>query len=196
MLKIGLVLTLFFTFIFGGVYSALIYFIGDAFFPFQSRGSLLFDPENQTLIGSKWIAQDFTQAQYFIPRPSKEKGAKKFNGTYSGGTELAPTSKKLIDAILQRAEKYREFNDLPSDTCIPIDAVTVSASDLDPHISTSNALLQAPRVAKARNLSEEEMLAWIQKFTERPFFSFIGEPRINVLMLNLALDHTQFEKEE
>jgi potassium-transporting ATPase KdpC subunit len=191
----SLLLTFFFILIFGGLYPLCTFFIGHVLFPFQAGGSLLFHPKSQTLIGSKLIAQNFSSPIYFIPRPSVA-GIDGYDATDSGGSELAPTSKKLFDEILSRAEQYRRFNALHPDACIPIDAVTASASSLDPHISISNALLQAPRVAKARKLSEEEVMSSIQKFTERPFFGLIGEPRVNVLMLNLALDHMVVEKEE
>lgn len=192
--KSGFLLTLFFTLFFGGIYPLFTFLVGQAVFPFQASGSLLFNAKSQKLIGSKLIAQDFSSSIYFTPRPSRS--GDNYDASDSGGSELGPTSKKLMDDILSRSEHYRQFNSLHSDTCIPIDAVTVSASSLDPHISIGNALLQAPRVAKARKLPEEEVMELIQKFTERPFFGLIGEPRINVLMLNLALDHTIVEKEE
>jgi potassium-transporting ATPase KdpC subunit len=191
-IKNGFLLTLFFVLFFGGLYPLLTFFIGQILFPFQAGGSLLFQPKSQALIGSKLIAQNFTSAIYFTPRPSFFD----YNAAHSGGSQLGPTSKKLMDDIQSRSEYYRRFNQLHPDVCIPIDAVTISSSSLDPHISLPNALLQAPRVAKVRKLPEEEVMELIQNHTERPLFGLIGEPRVNVLMLNLALDHTIVEKEE
>ncbi len=183
---------LLFTLFFGGLYPLMTFLIGHALFPFQAGGSLLFDSKKQTLIGSSLLSQNFDSAIYFTPRPS----AADYNSASSQGSGLGPTSKKLIDNIFSRALEYRQFNSLQPNICIPIDAVTTSASGLDPHISITNALLQAPRVAKARKISEEEVMQLVEKFTERPFFGLIGDDRINVLMLNLALDHTIVEKED
>jgi K+-transporting ATPase ATPase C chain len=193
--KTGFLLTLFFTLFFGGIYPFVTFLIGQAFFPFQTQGSLLFDPQTQKFIGSKLIAQDFSSPKYFTPRPCEAHNPS-YNAMLSGGSELGPTSKKLLEDVLSRADRYRQFNALQADICIPIDAVTISASNLDPHISVMNALLQVPRVSQARQLSVDELMELVQKYTERPFFGLIGEPRINVLMLNLALDHKIVEKEQ
>jgi K+-transporting ATPase ATPase C chain len=193
--KRGFLLTLFFVAFFGGIYPLITFLIGNSLFPFQTQGSLLFDPKKQALIGALPIAQNFTSPIYFIPRPSQDSG-KEYDAAQSGGSELGPISKIMLDQIQERAEQFRQFNALPPDTCIPIDAVTISASSLDPHISIKNALLQAPRVAKARRIPEDEVMELVEKFTERPLFGLIGEARINVLMLNLALDHTLVKKEE
>jgi potassium-transporting ATPase KdpC subunit len=195
MIKNAFLLTLVFTVFFGGLYPLMTFLIGRTFFPFQSGGSLLFHPQSQTMIGSKLIAQNFTSSIYFHSRPSMTKGGP-YNASSSGGSELSISSPLLMTDILSRAEKYKQSNFLADGICIPIDAVTASASGLDPHISISNALIQAPRVAKARGLSEEEINLMVQNFTERPFFGLLGEARINVLLLNLALDHALIEKEK
>jgi potassium-transporting ATPase KdpC subunit len=195
MAKTGFLLMLVLTLFFGGVYPLVTFLLGRALFPFQAGGSLLFHPQTQTIIGSKLIGQNFTSPIYFHPRPSVTEGGE-YNAASSRGSELSILSSVLMADILRRAEKYRQSNSLSEDACIPIDAVTASASGLDPHISISNALLQAPRVAKARGISEEEVNLMVQNFTERPFFGLLGEMRINVLMLNLALDHALIEKEE
>lgn len=195
-IKTGFLLTFLFIVFFGGCYPLCTFLIGRALFPFQSGGSLLFDPKRQTLIGSSLIAQKFSDPRYFSSRPSDLRDQKEYNATNSGGTELAPTSRVMLDQVQSCADHYRRFNDLQADVCIPIDAVTVSASNLDPHISIKNALIQALRVSKTRHMPEEEVMNLIQKFTERPFFGLIGESRVNVLLLNLALDHTTVKQEE
>ncbi|MBS0604622.1 MAG: potassium-transporting ATPase subunit KdpC [Verrucomicrobia bacterium] len=193
-LKTAFLLTLTFTLFFGGLYPTCIYLIGHLFFPYQAGGSLLFHPNTQSIIGSELIAQGFDSPVYFHPRPS-DTGESPYNGTNSGGSELGPSMKALIDANVTRADQYRQTNCLTPDTCVPVDAVTASSSGLDPHISISNALLQAPRVAMARNMPEEDVHALIQQFTERPSFGLFGEARVNVLMLNLRLDNAVVEKE-
>lgn len=195
MLRIGFTLLLVFTLFFGGIYPCAAYLIGRVFFPFQAGGSLLFHPKTQTIIGSQLIGQPFTSAIYFHPRPSMTPEGE-YNAAQSQGSHHSVCSDSLHTEILGRAERYRQLNGLTEDTCIPMDAVTASASGLDPHISITNALLQAPRVAKGRGIPEEEVHTYIEKWTERPFFGLLGETRINVLMLNLALDHASVEKEE
>ena len=195
MLRIGFTLLFVFTLFFGGIYPCAAFLIGRVLFPFQAGGSLLFHPKTQTIIGSKLIGQPFTSAIYFHPRPSMTPDGE-YNAAFSHGSNHGVLSKGLHAEMLSRAERYRQINALPQDICIPMDAVTASASGLDPHISITNALLQAPRVAKARRISEEEVHTYIEKWTERPFFGLLGETRINVLMLNLALDHASVEKEE
>ncbi len=195
MFKNGLLLLVIFTLFFGGVYPFVTFLIGRMLFPFQTGGSLLFHPQSQTIIGSKLIGQNFTSPVYFHPRPSLTDGGQ-YNAANSKGSKYGILSETLLHDVLSRAEKYKELNSLAEGICIPIDAVTASASGLDPHISISNALLQAPRVAKTRGISEDEVNGLIEKFTERPFFDLLGETRINVLLLNLALDHALIEKEE
>jgi len=135
------------------------------------------------------LAQNFSGPQYFHPRPSAP-GDPGFNGTSSGGSNLGPRSQKLTDQVKEQVEQDRTENHLPAGTLVPADAVTASGSGLDPHISLQNAALQAARVAKTRNLSENTVKRRISKYTEGPDLGFLGEPGVNVLRLNLALDRS------
>jgi potassium-transporting ATPase KdpC subunit len=188
----GFLLLLTFTLIFGGIYPFVTFVIGKVLFPFQTGGSLLFYPKTQKIIGSKLIGQNFTSPIYFHPRPSL--GG--YDAAHSQGSKYSVISAELYERMLACAKEYRELNALTDSACVPIDAVTSSSSGLDPHISISNALLQAARVADARGIPKETVDTLIEKFTEHPFFGLIGETRVNVLMLNLGLDHASVEKEE
>jgi K+-transporting ATPase ATPase C chain len=138
------------------------------------------------VIGSSLLAQNFTGAGYFHPRPSAAGDG--YDAVNSGGSNLGPTSQKLIDAVKERVASYRTENKLAPEVLIPADAVTTSASGLDPHISVKNAMLQASRVAKVRGIGEEELRKMIVSRTEGRDLVILGEPRVNVLMLNLDLD--------
>jgi len=156
-------------------------------FPRQASGSLAY--RDGRVVGSALIGQQFTEPRYFHPRPSAAGGG--YDAASSGGTNLGPTSEKLINGIRDLAVAYREENGLPPDAPVPADAVTRSASGLDPHISPANAALQVARVAAARPLSEEEVRRLVEQHTEARTGGFLGEPRVNVLELNLALDQTR-----
>jgi K+-transporting ATPase ATPase C chain len=136
--------------------------------------------------GSSLIAQGFTGPKYFHPRPSS--AGQGYDALNSGGSNLGPTSKKLIEAVRQRVIDYRSENGLSGDALIPADAVTASASGLDPHISVKNALLQAPRVARTRGLDEKAVTKQIELYTNGRDLGILGEPGVNVFMLNIALD--------
>ena len=170
-------------------------------FPRQAAGSLL--QRDGKTIGSDLIGQSFTSPRYFHPRPSAAGGG--YDAASSGGTNLGPTSAKLINGIHKQlpdgkddpgnyegikdlAAAYRRENGLAADAPVPADAVTRSASGLDPDISPANAALQTPRVAKARGLSEDAVRQLVQQHTQGPQLRLLGEPRVNVLGLNLALD--------
>src|SRR5262252_10341547 len=133
-----------------GIYPVLVWGLGELLFPHQANGSLV--ESNSQVVGSELLAQGFSGAKYFHPRPSA--AGVGYDTLSSGGTNLAPTSQKLMDSIKSNAETYRKENGLPADTLVPADAVTSSGSGLDPHISIKNAELQIPRVAKERGLSE------------------------------------------
>ena len=134
------------------------------------------------------LAQRFDDAKYFHPRPSA--AGQGYDAASSGGSNAGPLSKTLIDAIRQRVVDYRTQNGLSPDAAVPADAVTASGSGLDPHISLKNALLQAPRVAGARGASVQAVRDKIAACTEGRDLWVLGEPRVNVLMLNLSLDNS------
>jgi K+-transporting ATPase ATPase C chain len=140
-----------------------------------------------TIVGSELIAQNFGSPKYFHPRPSAA-GEAGYDAASSSGTNLGPLSKKLTDAVKERVEAYRAENGLPPDARVPADAVTSSSSGLDPHISLKNALMQAPRVALARDVDRAVLEKIIHANTEGRDLGILGEPRVNVLKLNLALD--------
>jgi K+-transporting ATPase ATPase C chain len=168
-----------------GVYPLVVWGIAQAVFPTQANGSLITNAAG-TVIGSELIGQSFTDARYFHPRPSAAGNG--YDGTSSGGSNFGPLSQKLIDQVTQRVADYRALNGVHSSMAIPADAVTASASGLDPHISLANARLQAPRVAEARNISIDRVHSFVEGATVGRAFGILGEPGVNVLMLNLALD--------
>ena len=167
-----------------GIYPAVVWAVGQGLFSDKANGSLV--RFNGKIVGSALIAQGFAGPAYFHPRPSA--AGQGYDAVHSGGTNLGPTSKKLIEDVKQRVGGYRAENGLPPDTLVPADAVTSSASGLDPHISVRNALLQAARVAKARGIGEKDVLAKVGAHTEGRTLGFLGDPRVNVLTLNLSLD--------
>ena len=185
-LKISFILLALLTLLLGIAYPFFMCGVGQILFHHQANGSIFYYEDGEPM-GSEWIAQNFTQAQYFHPRPSNA-GSNGFDATSSSGSNLGPTAQKLSDALKQRAHDYRSDNNLRSDTPIPADAVMASGSGLDPHISVANALLQAPRIASARGMSQEAVNKLIAEYTEGRTLGLFGEPRINVLRMNLALD--------
>jgi K+-transporting ATPase ATPase C chain len=183
-LRISMIATLSLAVILCGIYPLIVWVLGQGLFPAKANGSPIV--RDGRLVGSSLIAQGFTHPKYFHPRPSA--AGEGYDAASSGGSNLGPTSKQLIDAVGERVAAYRAENGLSSDALVPVDAVTASASGLDPHISLKNALLQARRVAKARGLKEEEVRHLIKIHTEGRDLLIFGEPRVNVLMLNLTLD--------
>jgi len=180
--------TLIFAVVLCGLYPLVVYGVAQVFFHDQANGSLIVDKDG-TVHGSKLLGQQFTADKYFQPRPSAAGNG--YDATSSSGSNLGPTSQKLNDAIAQRITDYRAQNGLATNAPVPADAVTASGSGLDPHISVRNAELQAPRVAKARNISAEKVLALVRANTDPASLGFLGEPGVNVLELNLALDKLQ-----
>jgi K+-transporting ATPase ATPase C chain len=183
-LRISLVATLCLAVLLCGVYPMIIWGLAQGIFPREANGSLIVKGGNT--MGSSLLAQGFAGEKYFHPRPSAAGSG--YDAANSGGSNLGPLSKKLTDDTVQRVRGYRAENNLAPDVRIPADAVSASGSGLDPHISPGNALLQAPRVARARGLSEEVVIAKIKAHTEGRTLGIFGEPRVNVLLLNLDLD--------
>lgn len=232
----GLRLTILFTILTGLIYPAVMTGLSEAIFPKKANGSLV--TVNGKIVGSSLIGQSFSKPEYFHPRPSAAGSG--YDATQSGGTNLGPTSAKLLhgtiklddkkhevvdfDGIDDRVVHYCVDNGLPYESSVPLDqfkdasgnlddvklikafndpnkplvftpkvpipsdAVTASASGLDPSISPANADLQAARVAKARGIASEQVKPLIAQYTDRPDWGFFGEPRVNVLQLNIALD--------
>lgn len=163
----------------GVLYPFAVWGVAQVVFPYQANGSLI--ETGGTIIGSELIGQHFTSEKYFRSRLS----ANNYDAANSGGTNLGPTSRKLIERVEKDAETLQKDN---PNTPIPADLVTTSASGLDPNISPAAAEFQIPRVAKARNMSEADLRKLVAQFTEGRQFGIFGEPRVNVLKLNLALD--------
>jgi potassium-transporting ATPase KdpC subunit len=232
----GLRLTLIFTILTGLLYPAVMTGVSELIFPKQANGSLV--TVGGKVVGSSLIGQPFAKPEYFHPRPSAAGSG--YDATASGGSNLGPTSAKLLhgttkmddknnevvdfDGISLRVVHYCVDNDIPYESSVPLDqfkdshgdldevklikafnddktplrftpkapipqdAVTASASGLDPHISPANAEMQAARIAKARGVSADQLKQLIPQFTDRADLRFLGEPRVNVLMLNIALD--------
>jgi potassium-transporting ATPase KdpC subunit len=167
-----------------GLYPLIVFGIGQLLFPDKANGSLIVDAGG--VRGSRLIGQPFTADKYFHPRPSSAGNG--YDPTSSGGSNLGPTSQKLRDAIAQNLADYRTQNGMATNALVPADAVSGSGSGLDPHISLENAQLQAERVAKARSLKPEQVRALIQQNTDPADLGILGDPGVNVLRLNLALD--------
>lgn len=194
-------LTLVFVLMTGVLFPLAIWAISQSLLPFEANGSLLYDVSGK-LIGSEIIGQTFTSPQYFHSRPSAAGSG--YDAANSSGTNLGPTSAKLFAGIKDDPSTpdtdesysgvadftvaYRAENGLASDALVPVDSVTRSGSGLDPHITPANALIQAGRIAKARGLSIASVTKLINDSIEPSFLGLFGEPRVNVLKLNLALD--------
>jgi K+-transporting ATPase ATPase C chain len=180
----ALVVFLVLTVLTGVVYPLVLTGVSQVAFPGRSDGSLI--ERDGTVVGSRLLGQSFSGARYFHPRPSAAGDG--YDGASSSASNLGPTNEDLLTAIEERVAAYRELNRVASEADVPVDAVTASGSGLDPHISSANARLQAPRVAESRGLPLEEVLDLVDEHTDDRSLGFLGEPGVNVLELNLALD--------
>ncbi len=191
-----IVSAIFFMLLTGLAYPMLGTLVASLLFPFQAQGSLI--ERDGKVIGSALLGQDFNRPEYFHPRPSATVGADPvdssktspmpYNASLSGASNQGPTNRTLIEAVKDRVDAYRAANGLPADALVPVDAVTASASGLDPDISVANASIQAMRVARQRRLPQDKVLQMVEQHTSDRVLGLLGEPRVNVLQVNLALD--------
>jgi K+-transporting ATPase ATPase C chain len=182
-LLIALLMTVVTTLLFGVVYPLAVTGVAQLLFPEKANGQLVTNKDG-VVIGSAILGQPFSSPAYFHPRPSAA-GANGYDATASSGTNLGPTSKKLIDAVAARvADAHAENPSMP----VPIDLVTSSGSGLDPDISPAAALFQVPRVARERGASEDAIRQLVDAQTKPRQLGILGEPTVNVLLLNLALE--------
>ena len=183
-LRPALMSLILFTLITGVVYPLVVTGIAQVIFPFQANGSLIV--KDGKVVGSALIGQPFDDPKYFWGRPSATSPFG-YNAASSSGSNLSPTNPDLVKAVQGRVEALRAAD--PGNTApVPVDLVTASGSGLDPHISPAAALYQASRVARERKFSSETVRTLIERHTEGRFWGLLGEPRVNVLTLNLALD--------
>ena len=173
-----------FTVLFGAAYPLVELAIGQVAFHDKANGSLI-EVDGQ-VVGSELIGQGFAAPEYFHPRPSA--AGTRYDGAASSGSNLGPTNPDYLAMVEERAVEYREENGLPAEAEVPADAVTASASGLDPHISIANAQLQAPRVAETRGMALDEVLVLVEEHTDDRPLGVLGDPGVNVLQLNLALN--------
>jgi K+-transporting ATPase ATPase C chain len=175
----------FFTILCGAVYPLLMTGIAQGVFPRQANGSIV--EQDGEALGSSLVGQSFSGPEYFHARPSAA-GADGYDGGASSGSNLGPSSQALVDRVTESLATIRDENNLAANAPIPVDAVTASGSGLDPHISPAYAELQIARVAGERRMTEAEVRSLVKRHTDGSLLFVAGEPRVNVLLLNLALD--------
>jgi potassium-transporting ATPase KdpC subunit len=190
-LMVAIRMTIVLTVLTGIVYPLLMTGFARVLFPSQAGGSLIY--RNGNVVGSALIGQKFSKPQYFSSRPSAA-GNNGYDPTSSGGSNLGPTNKSFIDTVKQRLKAVLEANPGAQPSQVPVDLVTASGSGLDPEISPAAAELQIQRVAKARGLSDEAVRSLVDVYTEPRWGGFLGEPGVNVVELNLALDGLRGDK--
>jgi K+-transporting ATPase ATPase C chain len=183
--RTAIISMVFFTVLCGLAYPLLMTGIGQGVFPRTANGSIV-NRDGQA-VGSSLVGQNFSGPEYFHPRPSGA-GADGYDGGASSGSNLGPSSQALVDRVTESLAAIREENGQADDAPIPVDAVTASGSGLDPHISPAYAELQIARVAEERGVTEDEVRSLVEKYTDGSTLMVLGEPRVNVLRLNLALD--------
>ncbi len=167
------------------IYPVFVFGAGQLLFADKADGSIVYDANGKP-IASTLLGQQFGADKYFNPRPSAAGNG--YDSTSSGGSNLGALSQTLHDNVKQRVSDYRKANNLGDTQLVPADAVTASGSGLDPHISVKNALMQLPRVAKTRGMSETDVKALMEKYTDGPDFGILGDAGVNIVKLNLALD--------
>lgn len=183
-LRPALLMTVVFTLICGVTYPLLSTVIGEVAFSGKANGSLI--KRDGVVVGSKLLGQNFAAPQYFHSRPSAAGAG--YDGSASSGSNLGPLSPDLLSAVEDRAVAYRKENGLEADALVPVDAVTASGSGLDPHISIANARIQARRVARERGLDTSVVEQLVNRYTDDRQLLVLGDPGVNVVELNLALD--------
>ncbi|MGH9229533.1 MAG: K(+)-transporting ATPase subunit C [Acidimicrobiales bacterium] len=188
----AVLMLLVFTVVTGLVYPLAVTGVAQGLFGDKADGSLVTDASGEA-VGSSRIGQSFTQPQYFHPRPSAAGDG--YDAAASSGSNLGPTNEDFLATVEERADAYRRENGLAADAEVPVDGVTASASGLDPDISVANARLQAPRVAEERGMEVDDLLAFVDDHTSGRDLGFLGETRVNVLELNLALDEASVDRE-
>jgi K+-transporting ATPase ATPase C chain len=176
-----------FTVLCGAAYPLLITGVAQLVFSHEANGSII--ERDGEPVGSSLVGQAFSGPEYFHPRPSAAGAG--YDAAASSGSNLGPSSQALVDRVTADLERIRSENNLTPHAEIPVDAVTASASGLDPHVSPAYADLQVPRVARERGLDEETVRNLVEKYTDESILWVMGEPRVNVVELNLALDELQ-----
>jgi K+-transporting ATPase ATPase C chain len=179
------------TVLLGIIYPFAMTGISQFFFPKKANGSLVMS--DNRVVGSSLVGQNFTDPKYFQGRPSALE--KPYDASNSGGSNFGPSNAKFLEEVSKRIEKVRKENVLNPEAPVPADLVLASASGLDPHISVEAAMLQVPRIAKARGLQESEVQDALQRSAGGPLFGFLGDRRINVLRLNMSLDKRSRRKD-